>query len=89
MSVYSNVTPEVMQKIISSTVKQNVVLDFVSAPLVSVPLPEICKYAEDTGELAFLRAPCRGNKIICHKVDGHFSFTKACNPDKCKFFEKG
>ena len=47
-----------------------------------------CKYAEDTGERAFPAAPCRGNRIICHKIDGHTSYTKACSPEKCKFYEE-
>lgn len=50
--------------------------------------PELCKHAEDTGEVAFLRAPCRGNKIICHKIDGHVSFMKVCNAKYCKYFEE-
>ena len=47
-----------------------------------------CRYAEDTGEKAFPAAPCRGNRIICRKIDGHVSYAKACRPDKCKFYEK-
>ena len=47
-----------------------------------------CRYAEDTGEKAFPAAPCRGNRIICHKIDGHVSYTKACTPEKCKLFEQ-
>ena len=49
---------------------------------------DTCKYAEDTGERAFVAAPCRGNKIICRKIDGHISYTKACCAEQCKFFEK-
>ena len=48
-----------------------------------------CRYAEDTGEKAFPAAPCRGNRIICHKIEGHTSYTKACSPEKCKFYEEG
>lgn len=48
-----------------------------------------CRYAEDTGEKAFPAAPCRGNRIICHKIEGHTSYTKACTPEKCKFYEEG
>ena len=47
-----------------------------------------CRYAEDTGERAFAAAPCRGNKIICRKIDGHISYTKACCAEQCKFFLK-
>ena len=45
-----------------------------------------CRYAEDTGEKAFPAAPCRGNRIICHKIEGHTSYTKACTPEKCKYY---
>ena len=48
-----------------------------------------CRYAEDTGEKAFPAAPCRGNRIICHRIEGHTSYTKACTPEKCKFYEEG
>ena len=48
-----------------------------------------CCYAEDTGKRAFPAAPCRGNRIICHKIEGHTSYTKACTPEKCKFYEEG
>ena len=48
-----------------------------------------CKYAEDTGEKAFPAAPCRGNRIICSRIEGHVSYTKACTPEKCKFYEEG
>ncbi len=48
-----------------------------------------CRFAEDTGKRAFPAAPCRGNRIICHKIEGHTSYTKACSPEKCKFYEEG
>ena len=48
-----------------------------------------CRYAEDTGERAFPAAPCRGNRIICHKIEGHVSYTKACAPEKCNYYEEG
>ena len=47
-----------------------------------------CRYAEDTGEKAFPAAPCRGNRIICHRLEGHVSYTKACTPEKCTLFEQ-
>ena len=46
-----------------------------------------CRHAEDTGALAFANLPCRGNKIICKKVEGYISYTAACTPGNCKFFE--
>ena len=54
----------------------------------AVPASTSCRYAEDTGELAFPAAPCRGNRIICHKIEGHTSYTKACTPEKCKYYEE-
>ena len=54
----------------------------------AVPASTSCRYAEDTGEKAFPAAPCRGNRIICHKIDGHVSYTKACTPEKCKYYEE-
>ena len=54
----------------------------------AVPASTVCRYAEDTGELAFSSAPCRGSRIICHKIDGHVSYTKACTPEKCKYYEE-
>lgn len=47
-----------------------------------------CRYAEDTGEKAFPNLPCRGNRIVCHKIDGHVSYARACRPGKCKFYEE-
>lgn len=49
---------------------------------------DACRYAEDTGKRAFPAAPCRGNRIICHRIAGHTSYTKACTPEKCRFYEK-
>lgn len=50
--------------------------------------PLVCKYATDTGKRAFANLPCRGNKIICGKIEGYISYTSACNPGNCKFFEQ-
>lgn len=47
-----------------------------------------CKFAVDTGELAFMSAPCRGNRIMCEKIPGFISYAKACSPEKCKFFQE-
>ena len=83
---YSTVTPQEMAEIIAARKKGQR-----SIPSHIHPQPNAlqtqCKYAEDTGKIAFLRAPCRGNKIICHKIDGHISYTKVCNKELCKFFE--
>jgi hypothetical protein len=89
MTTYSNVTKEQMAEILANSDKTRKV----SVPEHVTLQPVVqndtkCVYAEDTGEIAFLRAPCRGNKIICHKIDGHISYTKACNPNNCKFYEK-
>lgn len=83
---YSNVTPEEMAQILEQ---------FKTKRREEIKLPErirenkplVCKYATDTGERAFPNLPCRGNKIICSKIAGHTSYTKACNPGNCKFFE--
>lgn len=83
---FSTVTPEEMAEILANYKRTHKVT--IPESVKVRPLePEQCKHAEDTGEIAFLRAPCRGNKIICHKIDGHISYTKACNPGNCKFFE--
>lgn len=50
--------------------------------------PLVCKYATDTGVRAFVKLPCRGNRIICGKLEGHTSYTAACNPGNCKYFEQ-
>ena len=47
-----------------------------------------CKFAVDTGELAFASAPCRGNRIMCERIPGFISYAKACSPEKCKFFQE-
>lgn len=48
-----------------------------------------CKYAKDTGEVAFPAAPCRGNRIICqHEKNKQFvSYTRQCRKERCLFFE--
>lgn len=46
-----------------------------------------CRYLEDTGELAFPSAPCRGNRVICRKLDGYVTYRQACTPSRCKFYE--
>lgn len=49
----------------------------------------LCKYAEDSGELAFPNFPCRGHRIACRKT-GVVTFAANCRPDKCNCFsEKG
>ena len=52
---------------------------------------EKCKYAMDTGEVAFPAAPCRGNRIICQHPEnaGFISYTKQCKKESCLFFEAG
>jgi len=47
-----------------------------------------CRYAEDTGELAFLRMPCRGNRIRCRRLPETYSFTRNCQPAMCRFYEE-
>ena len=88
MATYSNVTKEQMAEILANfdkTRKVSVPEHVTLKPVVYHDTK--CRYAEDTGEIAFLRAPCRGNKIICKKIDGHISYTKACCPEQCKYFE--
>lgn len=46
-----------------------------------------CRFLEDTGELAFPSAPCRGNRVICRKLDGYVTYRQACHPNLCKFYE--
>lgn len=86
MSIYSNVTPEQMADILANITTnaepRHVVIHVDTQPTTA------CKYAQDTGEIAFVRAPCRGNKIICKKISGHVSFAKACNSEFCKYFEQ-
>lgn len=90
MSTYSNVTPEQMAEILANMAKTKKleVPKHIEIKNAVSPTSPLCKFAEDTGEIAFPRAPCRGNKIICRKIDGHVSFTKACNIQYCKYFEK-
>lgn len=45
-----------------------------------------CIHAGDTGERAFVNLPCRGNRIICRRVEGLTTFAAACRPDKCKHY---
>ena len=88
MYKYSNVTKEQMQEILASfNATQKVSLPDHIKVQPFAPQKTTCKYAEDTGERAFVAAPCRGNKIICRKIDGHISYTKACCAEQCKFFE--
>lgn len=51
--------------------------------------PKRCKYAQDTGEIAFPAAPCRGNRIICQYPEnaGFVSYTKQCRKATCLFFD--
>ena len=44
-----------------------------------------CIYAEDTGEIAFVNLPCRGNRIICRRVAGLMTFAANCRPEKCQY----
>lgn len=44
-----------------------------------------CIHAEDTGERAFVNLPCRGNRIICRRVEGLMSFAANCRPEKCQY----
>lgn len=84
---YSNVTKEEMAAILEH---------LKSKRREEVEFPErirqgkhlVCKHAIDTGERAFANLPCRGNRILCNKIEGHTSYTAACNPGNCKFFEK-
>ena len=84
--MYSNVTAEEMQKIIQSLKLGGDVQSQVPDRIIKGE-PLVCKYAEDMGVKAFANLPCRGNKIKCLKMDGYFSYEKACNPGNCKFFE--
>ena len=89
MSNYSNVTKEEMAEILDNfrRTQQVVIPEHVKIAPLPPAVPQKCKYAEDTGEIAFLRAPCRGNKIICHRIEGHVSYTKSCTSNLCKFYE--
>ena len=51
--------------------------------------PEKCRYAQDTGEVAFQAAPCRGNRIICQHPQntGFVSYGRQCRREKCVFFD--
>lgn len=66
-------------------------LESISANKPAPPLPSMrpgaCAYACDTGELMYRNLPCRGNKIICNKFERHTSYTAACTPVRCKFYE--
>jgi hypothetical protein len=84
---YSNVTPEEMAAILEQLKTKR--REEIKLPeRIRQGKPLVCKYATDTGERAFANLPCRGNKIICGKIEGHTSYTSACNPGNCKFFEK-
>ena len=52
------------------------------------PSGVLCAHARDTGELAFIGLPCRGNRIECRKT-GVLSYAAACRADKCRFYEEG
>lgn len=89
MDEFSNVTEEEMATIMQDYRRKQKIEIPVSAEIRQPEYSEtVCTYAEDTGEIAFLRMPCRGNKIICHKIDGHVSFMKVCNAKYCKYFEE-
>ena len=62
----------------------------VEAPAVSARRGPVtrCRHAEDTGEPAFARLPCRGNRIRCRRMPELLSFTRNCQPDKCRFYEE-
>ena len=85
MSKYSNVTAAEMELILSGEQVPRRTLPVNSGEIKAVSAA--CRFAIDTGELAFLRAPCRGNKIICQKVADHISFSKACNAEQCRFYQ--
>lgn len=57
--------------------------------ILNIRKPETCKYASDTGEVAFPAAPCRGNRIICqHPANaGFISYTKQCRKERCLYYE--
>lgn len=85
-TMYSNVTWDELSELI----RQEQLRQSSSTPS-SVNIRKMvaqCRYAEDTGKRAFPAAPCRGNRIICHRIAGHTSYTKACTPEKCRFYEK-
>ncbi len=54
--------------------------------LLTLKKADVCKYAEDTGHLAFANIPCRGNEIICRR-DGHSTFARNCSAQSCSAFE--
>jgi hypothetical protein len=83
MTTYANVTEEEMAAILAQL--EHKVLKDIKLP--ERPGPLVCKFAIDTGERAFANLPCRGNRIICQKIEGHISYATACNPGSCKFFE--
>ena len=85
--IYSTVTNEEMEEILQEYNKTNslTIPEHITVKSLSTYTP--CIYAEDLGEKAFINAPCRGNKIKCKKIEGHISYTKACTPDSCKYFE--
>lgn len=82
---YSNVTKDEMTELLK--LRLNGITEIPEKIKVKPLEPQKCVHAEDTGETAFLRMPCRGNKIICHKIEGHISYTKACTSKSCKFYE--
>lgn len=83
--IRSNVTAAEMQRIVAA-MRENL-----PPPEEIKPRPAtatVCRHAEDTGVLAFVNLPCRGNRVECRKT-GILSYAAACRPDKCKFHEEG
>lgn len=87
MTTYANVTEEEMAEILEQ-LKSNAPGKIKLPERLAQKLPLKCRYAIDSGERAFVKLPCRGNKIFCQKIEGHVSYTSACNPGNCKHFEQ-
>ena len=72
--ISSNVTPTEMARIVAALAAKLPPPEEVTP---RAPAATLCRFARDTGELAFVNLPCRGNRIECRKT-GVMTFAAAC-----------
>ena len=80
--ISSNVTPTEMARIVAALAAKLPPPEEVTP---RAPAATLCRFARDTGELAFVNLPCRGNRIECRKTGG-VSYAAACREGRCRRF---
>ena len=87
---YSNVTKEEFSEIFRKMKEGKPVPRDIAVKVTTRTAGTVtCRFAEDTGSLALITRPCKGNRIICHhpEMDGNITYAKICNQANCRYYQ--